>query len=166
MTTLTTSTKKRWNRRKKQRGAALVEAAVVLPVLAIFLGLIMYEYSSYKEKMKVQQTSRENALFFASHGCNGGNGGYGAAGYQLDIDGNTSYQGAIDRGPPGADGMKGATDRSFNTAQTTMSAQASGGGRTRTVKGTSQAYCNERPANGDPIGVITWSFGFFKTGVL
>jgi type II secretory pathway pseudopilin PulG len=161
-----------WSRRKKQRGAALVEAAVVLPVLAIFLGLIMYEYSSYKEKMKVQQTSRENALYFASHGCRGGSGGlgglggYGPAGYTLDNDGNTTYQGAIAKGPPGADAMQGATDRSFNAAQSSMSAQAQGGGRTRTVKGTSQAYCNERPENGDPIGVIKWSFGFFRTGVL
>jgi len=161
-----------WNRRKKQRGAAIVEAAVVLPVLAIFLGLIMYEYSSYKEKMKVQQTSRENALYFASHGCRGGNsglgglGGYGPAGYQLDVDGNTTYQGAIDKNPPGADAMKGSTDRSFNSATSSMTAQATGGGRTRTVKGTSQAYCNERPENGDPIGVMKWSFGFFRTGVL
>ncbi len=154
-------------RRSKQRGAALVEAAVVLPVLAIFLGLIMYEYSSFKEKMKVQQTSRENALYFASHGCQGGGGGgYGPADYTLDNDGNKTYQGAIAKGPPGAGGMEGATDRSFNAAQSSMSATAKGGGRSRTVKGSSKAYCNERPENGDPIGVIKWSFGFFKTGVL
>ncbi len=162
----------RFKKRSRQRGAALVEAAVVLPVLAIFLGLIMYEYNSYKQKIAVQQTSRENSLYFASHGCRGnsgglgGLGGYGPAGYTLDTNGNTSYQGAIDKGPPGADAMKGSTDRSFNMAQSSMQATASGGGRSRTVKGSSQAYCNERPENGDPIGVMKWSFGFFRTGVL
>jgi hypothetical protein len=168
MGTPTSSSISRGRARRRQRGAALVEAAVVLPVLAIFLGLIMYEYNSYKEKMKVQQTSRENSLYFASHGCRGGSGfgGYGPAGYTLDTDGNTSYQGAIDKGPPGGDAMQGATDRSFNMSQTDMSATATGGGHSRVVKGSSRAYCNERPENGDPIGVMKWSFGFFRTGVL
>ena len=159
-------------RRTRQRGAALVEAAVVLPVLAIFLGLILYEYTSYKEKMKVQQTARENSLYFASHGCQGqsgglgGLGGYGPAGYTLDTDGNTSYDNTINKGPPGGDAMQASTDRSFNMAQSTMTAQATAGGRTRQVKGQSRVYCNERPENGDPIGVMKWAFGFFRTGVL
>lgn len=157
---------KRRRARRRQRGAALVEAAVVLPVLAIFLGLIMYEYSAYKEKMRVQQTARENALLFASHGCQGQGGGYGPAGYSVDTDGNTSYEGPMSHGPPGASGMQGATDRSFNMAQTDLSVVAKGGGRERTVRGSARAYCNERPENGDPIGVIKWSFGFFRTGVL
>src|SRR5512140_2576712 len=113
---MTRAMRTRWQKKRSRRGAALVEAAVVLPVLAIFLGLIMYEYNSYKQKISVQQTSRENSLYFASHGCRGnsgglgGLGGYGPAGYQLDTNGNTSYEGAIDKGPPGAEGMKGSTD--------------------------------------------------------
>ena len=114
------------------------------------------------------QRTRTESLYFASHGCRGGSGfgGYGPAGYTLDTDGNTSYQGAIDKGPPGGDAMQGATDRSFNMSQTDMSATATGGGHSRVVKGSSRAYCNERPENGDPIGVMKWSFGFFRTGVL
>jgi hypothetical protein len=34
------------------------------------------------------------------------------------------------------------------------------------VKGKSSVYCNERPQDGDPIGVVKWGFSFFKSGFL
>jgi hypothetical protein len=61
---------KRRNRRK-ERGAALVEAALVIPVMIVFLGLIMFTHKSYAMKMDKQLGTRAGVLFYASHACKG-----------------------------------------------------------------------------------------------
>lgn len=61
---------KRRNRRK-ERGAALVEAALVIPVMVVFLGLIMFTHRSYAVKMDKQLGTRAGTLYYASHACKG-----------------------------------------------------------------------------------------------
>jgi hypothetical protein len=158
----------------RQRGAALVEAALVLPTLAIFLGLILYEYRSYREKMISQQTTRTNVLYFASHACDeqatvaaGGLSNVAAtsAAYALDTAPVSGADKVLNGNPPGGGGLRSKTQRTFNEAQSTVTRQASGGGLTRKVTSTSRVYCNERPEDGDPGGVAQWAFGFFKSGL-
>jgi len=55
-----------------QRGAALVEAAVVLPCMLVFLGCIMFAHDSYDAKMDIQMQTRAGVMYYASHGCAGG----------------------------------------------------------------------------------------------
>lgn len=57
--------------RSKQRGAALVEATVVIPVLLVFLGLIMYSAQSYGRKIDAQMNSRATTMLYASRACDG-----------------------------------------------------------------------------------------------
>jgi hypothetical protein len=57
--------------RRKERGAALVEAALVIPVMVVFLGLIMFTHRSYDVKMDKQLGTRAGTLFYASHACKG-----------------------------------------------------------------------------------------------
>jgi hypothetical protein len=57
--------------RSKERGAALVEAALVIPVMLVFLGLIMFTHRSYDTKMNKQLGTRAGTLFYASHACKG-----------------------------------------------------------------------------------------------
>jgi hypothetical protein len=57
----------RWRR----RGAALVEAAVVIPVMLVFLGCIMFVHKSYAMKLNKQHTTRSGAMYYASHACKG-----------------------------------------------------------------------------------------------
>jgi Flp pilus assembly protein TadG len=174
-------------KRKKTRGAALVEAALVLPTLAIFLGLTMYEYRSYREKMHVQQTTRMNSLYYASHGCQGessldsrgmlsqsgadansagGANGSPYGGLETGTSGNGAADKVINKGPPNGEGMRAATSRSFNWATSTMTSHAEGGSLSRDVHGKSFVFCNERPEDGDPVGVVKWAFTFFRTGLL
>jgi hypothetical protein len=167
----------------KRRGAALVEAALVLPTLAIFLGMTMYEYRSYREKMLAQQTTRLNAFYFASHGCEGqgasggflgsiangsvGNtGGFGPAGYSYDTSGSGGADKVLNNNPPGDGAMQAKTDRSFNQATSQVTRHATGGGFSRDLTGNSKVFCNERPEDGDPIGVAKWAFNFFRTGLI
>jgi hypothetical protein len=57
--------------RRKERGAALVEAALVIPVMVVFLGLIMFTHRSYDVKMDKQLGTRAGTLYYASHACKG-----------------------------------------------------------------------------------------------
>lgn len=56
-------------RRRRERGAALVEAAVVIPVMLVFLGLTMWVHNSYDEKLASQTSTRAGTLYYASHDC-------------------------------------------------------------------------------------------------
>lgn len=55
----------------QMRGAALVEAAVVIPVMLVFLGLIMFTHKSYEAKLDKQAGTRAAVLYYASHACSG-----------------------------------------------------------------------------------------------
>lgn len=61
----------RIQKRRKKRGAALVEAALVIPVMLVFTGLIMFTHRSYDVKMDKQLGTRAGTLFYASHACKG-----------------------------------------------------------------------------------------------
>ena len=52
----------RLERRRGQRGAAMVEAAVVIPVMLVFLGLTMWVHNSYDEKLASQTSTRAQVL--------------------------------------------------------------------------------------------------------
>jgi len=55
--------------RRAKRGAALVEAAVVIPVMLVFLGLTMFVHNAYDEKLASQTSTRAQVLYYGSHNC-------------------------------------------------------------------------------------------------
>lgn len=57
--------------RARRRGAALVEAALVLPVMIVFLGCIMFAHRAYDTKLDRQMATRAGTLYYASHNCEG-----------------------------------------------------------------------------------------------
>lgn len=57
--------------RRARRGAALVEAALVIPAMLIFLGLTLYVFRSHSAKIAQQNDTSNRALSFASHACEG-----------------------------------------------------------------------------------------------
>ena len=63
------STKARIKSRRAKRGAAMVEAAVVIPVMLVFLGLTMWVHNSYDEKLASQTSTRAQVLYYGSHNC-------------------------------------------------------------------------------------------------
>jgi hypothetical protein len=60
--------------RKSSRGVAMVEGAVILPVLAIFFGLLQFVHAEYDAKMLTMWDAHNQAWAYASHGCVGGQG--------------------------------------------------------------------------------------------
>jgi hypothetical protein len=55
----------------RERGAAMVEAAIVIPVMLVFIGLIMWVHKSYSVKLDKQFGTRSQVLYYASHDCEG-----------------------------------------------------------------------------------------------
>lgn len=154
----------RTRRRIQKRGAALVEASVVIPVLVIFLGLMMYTRASYAEKMRQQNSTRENSLYFASHSCQGAGGSFGAADHAFDADENQDATDII--GKKGDQSTQAATSRTMNMASSTMAKTVSASGHARSIKSESHVYCNERPYDGNIGGWASFAFTFFRTGLL
>ena len=71
MSILTKAATLRSRARRLARGAALVEAAVVIPVMLVFVGTIMFSYRSYEMKLDKQMGTRAGILYYASHNCKG-----------------------------------------------------------------------------------------------
>jgi hypothetical protein len=71
MKTLTRAARLAKRSRRHARGAALVEAAVVVPVMLVFAGCIMFAHRSYAAKMDKQMGTRAGILYYASHNCEG-----------------------------------------------------------------------------------------------
>lgn len=63
------STRRARATRRLGRGAALVEAAVVIPVLVALLGVGMMLSRAYSEKLEANQAIRASSLDYASHDC-------------------------------------------------------------------------------------------------
>lgn len=59
--------------RRRQRGAAMVEAIVVMGTMLVFLGMNMWAYKAYGGKIDQMNSTRRDALYFASHTCESAN---------------------------------------------------------------------------------------------
>jgi hypothetical protein len=55
----------------RARGAALVEGAVVMPVLVLFLAFFKYAYGSYDKKLEMQNKSQLDAMQESFRACTG-----------------------------------------------------------------------------------------------
>lgn len=94
----------------------MIEGAVVVSTMLVFLGLIQFSKQSYAKKLDLQQQTRANTLYYASHGCDGQEG-----------------TGAGPEGAPEAENAakkssvpnKGAASRKFNTASASATDTAS-----------------------------------------
>jgi len=61
--------------RHRERGAAMAEAIIAISTMLIFMGLISWTRQAYGMKLDLQQRTRSDTFYFASHGCDGGGGG-------------------------------------------------------------------------------------------
>jgi hypothetical protein len=105
------------------RGAALAESVIVISTMLIFLGLIVWTRQAYGMKLDLQQRTRSDTLYFASHGCEDTGGGIGQPGGGGTVPGDT--------GPAeGAAAKTGLPDsapvtRSWNDASASLNATVS-----------------------------------------
>ncbi len=64
--------KARIRRRHTGRGAAMVEAAVIFPVLCVFLGLLDFAHAEYDAKLLTSWDAQNQAWSYAAKGCTSG----------------------------------------------------------------------------------------------
>jgi len=169
-------------RRAGQGGAAMVEGIVVMSVFVIFLGLIVWTRRAYGMKLDMQQRTRSDTLYFASHGCENTGGGVGQAGAggTVGVD-NSAAAGAANRAPS-AD--KAAVNQSWNRAtgnlagtaswQVAYDANATGGGNssisytkrawTSNVKAESTVTCNEKKYDSQLTAWFSFGVQMLRTG--
>lgn len=94
----------------------MIEAVIVLSTMLVFFGLILFVRKAYGAKLDLQQRTRSNVLYYASHGCTGSTGdttsqtSENVAGDVREVD-NVAAKSKEESG--------GAASRTWNTASAT-----------------------------------------------
>lgn len=172
-------------KRNRQRGAALVEAAIVIPVMLVFLGLTMWIHNSYDEKLASQTSTRASVLFYASHNCDEeapenmavqlgsktSNTGNGTSSQSSDT--APGEAGAADRANSklGDSSKQGAT-RTWNLAKTHRDTSVGGTAVqdrqkvafTVPITADSEVACNEKRYDSSWTAVFGFVAGFLRSG--
>ena len=158
-------------RLRRMRGAAMVEAAVVLPVLTIFFGVMMFARAQYSAKLYSMSDARQNAWDRAVHAeCGGGSGGGTAPSLDVPDPPNDTNSKVLQPGPSvgakkqGMDKILRKVEWSKNT--TTTVSKYSG-----TTSSRSFVFCNEANyAEGSVLGklgeFVTFVKSFWEGGLL
>jgi hypothetical protein len=167
--------------RRRARGAALVEAAVVIPVMLVFLGLTMWIHNSYDEKLASQTSTRAQVLFYASHNCEeevpeemSVQLGTKTSGSGNDTGSESSdpapgEKTGVSKTPPTAEG---GLKRSFNLVRTHRDTTVSGTAvqdREKVafsvpIASNSEVACNEKRFDNDWTAVFGFIKSFIKSG--
>ena len=155
----------RYQARSRQRGAALVEAAVVVGLLVIFWGVLALAYTAGRAKLEAQHESRIGVMYYASHECkqtlgrpqavvlpNGPAGTFAGSG-------DSAADRFADQAPLG-DSMSARSELFFASVHATASSTLVG--RTTVAESTSWAVCNEGVHDGDLFGLFSYAYGVFK----
>ncbi len=181
---VTTSVSSRLRTRRSraaERGAAMIESVVVISTMLIFLGLIVWTRQAYGMKLDLQQRTRSDTLYFASHACEDSGGGIGQTGGGGTVPGNggPAAGAAAQSGLPDA----AAVNRNWNSASGSLSGTASwqavwdqnarGGNAainygkmslTSNVTAASAVTCNEKKYKSQLIAWFQFGVDFVKTG--
>ena len=169
--------------RRQQRGAALVEAAVVIPVMLVFLGLTMFVHNAYDEKLAAQTSTRAQVLYYGSHNCEeeapaevatqlGTKSGGASAGKE----GGSSDPGGGNAGGPEAGHLSGnvqaGLSKTYNVVKSHRDGTVDGSAVqdrekvvfSAPVQANSEAPCNEKRYDNSWTAVFKFIPGFLMSG--
>lgn len=136
----------------------MVEALVAIPFFMIVFAAAIYVGDVYGSKLKTMRTARAQAWTHASGSCEGNAADTGYAG-DADLGQNGESNGSPGEGAPGS----AVLDRGYDEARSTVvgEATASGvlGGTKQTVRTKTAVLCNEKPEDGNVIGVFKYIGG-------
>ncbi|MEO8877608.1 MAG: hypothetical protein ABI461_18585 [Polyangiaceae bacterium] len=149
--------------RKNSRGAAMVEGAVVIPILTMFFGLLQFVHAEYDTKLLTMWDAHDQAWSYAAHGCIGDTGVVKGAPNMAD----NQVSGAISGLPNDpikskASDTIGDTAASFFGAPGIVQRDATGKAKwsmyQRTIVSRSWVFCNEQNYNGS-LGLLDEFYG-------
>lgn len=158
----------------------MIESVIVISTMLIFLGLIVWMRQAYGMKLDLQQKTRSDVLYYASHACEGDNGGSAQSRTGGTVPGaNPAANGASASGLP--EGQ--AANRSWNSASGSLSTTVNGqavwdqnangqGGSINygkmplasAVKAASACTCNEKKYGSQLIAWAQFGIDFLKKG--
>jgi hypothetical protein len=110
----------------RKRGAALVEATVVLPVLLAFFTLMTYVHKSYSQKLSLVESAHNDVLTRSLPGCKSGAEG----------------------GSLGPSCGTGGPDNGFFSTSSTRTGTVAVGRLSRTIKAEAHFMCNTEVKGG------------------
>lgn len=151
------------------RGAAMVEAAVVIPVMVSFLAVIGLMKNGYDRKITQNQQTRSQVLDYASHYCKSQTITYSNNSQSTGTGVNTGAASAGESTADGAQGSVGSPKASGFMAKAEVKSTDSSVGATRAgiTKGrglalqvhgeNSVALCNEEPEDGSIGGAFRYA---------
>lgn len=147
---------KLWAKRRRRRGAAMVEALVAIPFFIVIFATTMFVGSFYQEKLRTMRESKRCAWDHALNGCKGGcQAETTAAGSSDEIGASGTGDGKADSAPGGEIMSKDVNQSKF-TVQSKVTAANIIGGYVRNVESTTTVLCDEVPEDGNPIGVASY----------
>jgi hypothetical protein len=159
----------------RSRGAAMVEAAVVIPVMVSFLAVIGLMKNGYDRKLQLNHQVRSQVLDYASHNCKSQTIQYDGTGQSTSQGVNTgatsssngTAQGGLNQvGSPSTSGIMNKTE--VNYSESTVASVRRGikgrAGLTLRINGAkSVVVCNEEPQDGDFGGILSYASGQIGT---
>ncbi len=142
--------------RKRQRGAVLVEAAVVIPTFIVLLGAMLFLHHVVREQQRVAKDARNRAWGYAMGSCRGSGNGVPQPDFTSTMP-----------GAPGSAKLQDdlGTASASESGTVSVSSDGSGGGLvagtglfafSQTVSAHTVVFCNDQVEPGDIGGVFHW----------
>jgi hypothetical protein len=147
-------------RRRRRRGAAMVEALVAIPFFIVMFACTMFVGSFYQEKMRTMAESKRCAWDHSINGCQGG-----CTADQSDVGGSGQMQQPGGTGNSKTDTAPGSQIMSADFYQSSFTVKSSAtasnviGGYVKPIQSTTTVMCDEVPADGNIAGVVKYVWG-------
>jgi hypothetical protein len=146
------SQSRKW-RRRHQRGAALVEAAVVIPSFVLLLGGMLFLHHVLREQQRVMKQTRNDAWTFAMKSCTGNGVGVPTPPFSSTMP-----------GAPGSDNLSDHLDKATASKSSSVSVTSdSGFNFSQSVSAHTVVFCNNQTSPGDIPGVVKWLIQNFQS---
>ncbi len=140
------STLTRIRSRRSGFGAIMAEAAIVMPMLTAFFGLMTYDYQVIGTRIAADSAARANVSDAAAHNCESGGGGASVMQMGLGIVDQATSGAGSKHGDQGSSEILGNMVKS--AGQTILASAVTRFG-SRTVTAAAKMTCNEKPFDGN-----------------
>lgn len=150
----------RWKalkKRRDERGAALIEAVVVIPFFILIFVCIIFVGKIYAEKERAMRTSKERAWTAAMSSCSGKDVKTGSDGSPT-LTGVNTNDARHASGAPGTDRMSRSYGSVISDVSYDVRADLQLGGYTKSMKSRTKVMCNEVAEDGDLLGVLRTAY--------